>query len=54
MSLFKKKYVLFSILGVLVISIATIGIVNNQSKPDQTVYNVVNLPANSITFSEVE
>jgi hypothetical protein len=38
----------------LVISIATIGIVNVQSKPDQTVYNVVNLPANSITFSEVE
>ncbi|MGO4530392.1 hypothetical protein AB4Z30_15020 [Paenibacillus sp. 2TAF8] len=54
MPLFTKKYVLFSILSMLVISIATIGIVNVQSKPDQTVYNVVNLPANSITFSEVE
>lgn len=54
MSLFQKKYILISILGVLVISIAIIGIINVQSKPDQTVYTVVNLPANSITFSEVD
>ncbi|WP_342554872.1 hypothetical protein [Paenibacillus sp. FSL R7-0652] len=54
MSLFKKKSVLLSVLCILVISIGAIGYVKGQSNPDQTVYNIVNLPANSITFSEID
>lgn len=45
---------MLSILCLLVISISVITYVNGPSKRDKTVYNTVNIPANSITFSEID
>ncbi|MGC5770742.1 hypothetical protein [Paenibacillus pabuli] len=54
MSFFKKKYVLISVLLVLVLSVGTIVYLNDQSKPDDTCNNVVHVSANSLTFNEVD
>ncbi|SCY87543.1 hypothetical protein SAMN05720606_11142 [Paenibacillus polysaccharolyticus] len=51
---FQKKSVLICVVCIVVVTVSIITYMNVQSKPEQNVYTVVHLPANSITFSEVE
>lgn len=51
---FQKRSVLIFVVCIAAVSLSIITYMKVQSKPDQTVYTVVNLPANSITFSEVD
>ncbi|MGF6355813.1 hypothetical protein ABIE27_003728 [Paenibacillus sp. 4624] len=51
---FQKRSVLIFALCIFVVTVSIITYMNVQSKPEKSVYTVVNLPANSITFSEVE
>ena len=51
---FQKKSVLICVVCIVVVTVSIITYMNVQSKPERSFYTVVNLPANSITFSEVE
>lgn len=51
---FQKRSVLIFVVCIAVVTLSIITYMNVQSKPEQTVYTAVNIPANSITFSEVE
>ncbi|MGQ8871131.1 hypothetical protein [Paenibacillus sp. TSA_86.1] len=51
---FQKRSVLIFVVCIVVVTVSIITYMNIQSKPEKSVYTVVNLSANSITFSEVE
>lgn len=51
---FHKRSILIFVVCIAVVTLSIFTYMNVQSKPEQSVYTVVHLPANSITFSEVE